>query len=125
MDRALSEREQEVLLALIDRGADATEATSVTTADRRRWRAQVGGARVVGHCGCGSCPSIELAIDGHSMPADQVGRGRVVLEASTSGALLLLFVDDDALSYLELAPTEDEGRFPEFPPVDAIDLAAD
>ncbi|PFG36022.1 hypothetical protein ATL41_0726 [Flavimobilis soli] len=38
-----------------------------------------------------------------------------MLEASAAGALLLLFVDDDRFSYLELAPLDDDASFAEFP----------
>jgi len=80
--------------------------------DRARWRAQVGSTRAGRGCGCGSCPSIELtAADGAS---PEMTSSRVVLNAETDGAMLLLFIDDDQLSYLELAPTGD-GSFDEFP----------
>lgn len=42
-----------------------------------------------------------------------------MLEAGCPGALLLLFIDDDQLSYLELAPVADE-VFAEFPPADTL-----
>lgn len=84
----------------------------VVDADRARWRAQVGSTRAGRPCGCGSCPSIELtAADGAS---PEMTSSRVVLNAETDGAMLLLFIDDDQLSYLELAPTDD-GSFGEFP----------
>ncbi|NYD67556.1 hypothetical protein [Agromyces atrinae] len=44
----------------------------------------------------------------------------MVLDAWSEGAMLMLFIDDDRLSYLELAPTEPDGSFAEFPSTDAI-----
>ena len=44
------------------------------------------------------------------------GGDRIVLSAHHSTASLLLFIDDDQLSYLELAPHDDEA-WDQFPPV--------
>lgn len=38
-----------------------------------------------------------------------------MLQASATGALLLLFVDDDSLSELELAPLSERTSFQQFP----------
>ena len=84
----------------------------VDDADRARWRAQVEITRAGRPCGCGSCPSIELTDAAGVSP--EMTSSRVVLQAETRGALVLLFIDDDQLSYLELAPTDD-GSFGEFP----------
>ncbi|SDR90957.1 hypothetical protein SAMN04489752_0561 [Brevibacterium siliguriense] len=55
---------------------------------------------------------------------DQGGDGdwsdRVVLHAGTPGAMLLLFIDDDTPSYLELAPIDDDLSFAEFPGPESI-----
>ncbi|HEY5728382.1 MAG TPA: hypothetical protein VIV08_07175 [Acidimicrobiia bacterium] len=45
-----------------------------------------------------------------------------MLSASSAGAPLLLFIDDDLLSYLELAPTEEDGSFDEFPAAELIEF---
>ena len=45
-----------------------------------------------------------------------------MLDAFSTGAMLMLFIDDDRLSYLELAPAEVEGRFAEFPASDSITM---
>lgn len=79
--------------------------------------AQVEGTRAGRLCGCGACPSVELTdADGVS---PEMTSNRVVLHAETEGALVLLFLDDDQLSYLELVPL-DERSFGEFP--DPADL---
>jgi hypothetical protein len=109
--RELTRRERDVLALMIDHGTcDADE--SVMEADRARWRAQLATARAGRHCGCGTCPSIELTDEAGVSPG--MTSSRVVLNAETDKAMLLLFIDDDQLSYLELAPT-DERTFAEFP----------
>lgn len=114
--RALTSRERDVMVALI-RGASPDEGVAVSPEDRRRWLAQVPTTRAGARCRCGTCPSIDLTDEEGTMPADGA---RVVLGASAEGALVLLFIDDDRLSYLELAPTDDE-TFAEFP--DAASLS--
>jgi hypothetical protein len=101
--RPLTPRERGVLVALIERG---TPAEPVTDADRARWLEQVPSTLAGRACDCGTSPSIELtdATGRNARPTD----GRVVLEASAPDALLLLFVDDDRLSYLEVAPMDDD-----------------
>lgn len=111
--RALTSREEAVLVALIERGVCLDEDVVVTEEDRARWLAQVAQTRAGRRCGCGSCPSFDLTDLAGATP--DMDDSRVVLEASTTGALLLLFVDDGRLSYLELAPLDDQsyGQFPD------------
>jgi hypothetical protein len=116
--RALTDRELAVLSFMVEHGTPA--GVRVDGADRARWHAQLAGTRAGRPCGCGTCPSVELTdADGVTPQAD--GR-RVVLEAQTDEALLLLFVDDDRLSYLELAPLG-ERTFDAFP--EPADLRTD
>ncbi len=104
--RPLTQRERETLTALLERGTVIDPESSVTADDRARWLARVPDT-LAGHtCGCGTCPSIELTDARDHTPAS-VG-GRIVLEADAPGALLMLFIDDDLLSYLELAPLGDD-----------------
>lgn len=110
--RRLTSGEEAVLVALIERGVCLDEDVVVTKDDRTRWRAQVAQTRAGRRCGCGSCPSLDLTDLAGVTP--HMGDSRVVLEASTAGALLLLFVDDGRLSYLELAPL-DEKSYRQFP----------
>ncbi len=97
---------------MIDRGACFDPDGRVEAADRTRWREQLATTRAGRSCGCGTCPSIELTDAAGVSPG--MTRSRVVLDAETDDAMLLLFIDDDQLSYLELAPT-DERAFAEFP----------
>lgn len=122
VERPLGERERDLLLAMIERGVDSSSTMDVTSADRRRWMTQVARTRVVGHCTCGTCPSVDLAIIGGTAVHGGSERAPVVLEAFTSEALLLLFIEDDRLSYLELAPTDPDLPVAEFPPADIIEF---
>lgn len=109
--RPLTVRERETLVALAERGTPS-DGAAVTAEDRRRWLAQVPSVRAGARCRCGTCPSIVLTDEAGTTPD---GGDRVVLEASAAGALLLLFVDDDRFSYLELAPLDDDASFAKFP----------
>jgi hypothetical protein len=110
--RQLTCREREILALMIDHAPSFDPDESVGDADRARWRAQLMTTRAGRPCECGSCPSIELTdADGVS---PEMTRSRVVLDAQTDGAMVMLFIDDDQLSYLELAPTG-ECTFAEFP----------
>lgn len=79
----------------------------------RRHDAGVAQTRAARRCGCGSCPSVDLT-DLEGVTPD-ITDSRVVVEASMADALLLLFVDDGRLSYLELAPLDEKAhsRFPD------------
>lgn len=115
ISRELTRREREVLALMIDHAARFDPDNfnnSVEDAERERWRAQLVTARAGRPCGCGSCPSIELT-DAAGVSPKMTSR-RVVLDAETDGAMVMLFIDDDRLSYLELAPTGDRA-FAAFP----------
>lgn len=116
--RPLSPAERELLVVLITDGVDSWSEIEITAEDRAAWLAQVPETFAGTRCGCGTCPSIEL-VDAEGCTPD-AEKTRIVLEASTDGALLLLFIDDDRLSYLELAPTEPEAAFDAFPAASAI-----
>lgn len=91
-----------MLTVLIDRGAAFGPDVVVGDDDRARWRAQLPGVRAGERCGCGTCPSIVLT-DEAGTPSRQPD-DRAVLEGWTEDALILLFVEGDRLSHLELAP---------------------
>ena len=118
--RELTRREREVVALMIDHGTVLDPDKGVGDTDRARWRAQLATARAGRPCGCGTCPSIELTDADGSTP--ETPGGRVVLDAETDEAMVLLFIDDDRLSYLELAPTEDR-VFAEFPEITDIRAA--
>lgn len=111
--RRLASDEEAVLIALIEQGVCLDEDVVVTETDRAGWRAQVAQTRAGRRCGCGSCPSVDLTDLAGVTPDRQ--DSRVVIEAGTTDALLLLFIDDGRLSYLELAPLDEEShhRFPD------------
>lgn len=118
--RALTARERAVLEAMISLAGDVDGSPDLDTASRERWLARVPGMRAGRRCGCGQCPSIELE-DASGRTPSRAG-SRVVLSAGAAAALVLLFVDDDQPSYLELAPTDPDGRFDEFPAVESMDF---
>ncbi|WP_436327063.1 hypothetical protein [Brevibacterium sp. FAM 27836] len=101
----------------------------ITAEQRRTWENSLGEVLVTSECGCGICPSIGMRPRHRTdddKRNDQGGDGdwsdRIVLTAGVSGAMLLLFIDDDIPSYLELAPTDDELSFAEFPEPESISI---
>lgn len=113
MGRPLTARERDVLSFMIDRAVPFADDPPVPAGSRERWRQSVHTTTAGRGCACGACPSIDLQ--------DQRGQtskgGRsVVLSADHAKASVLLFIDADRLSYLELAPRGDEG-IDHFPPV--------
>ncbi len=115
--RPLDDRERAMLVAMVERGTTSPEDPSPTADDRARWLAQVAGTSAGRRCGCGGCPSVELTDAEGTTPTGE--RSRVVLSGETPGAMVLLFVDDDRLSHLELAPTGDTS-FSRFPAVSGL-----
>lgn len=94
----------------------------ITTERRRLWEGSLGEVVVTNECDCGTCPSIGMRPrlrDQDERRDDKGGDGdwsdRVALHASSPGAMLLLFIDDDIPSYLELAPIDDGVSFAVFP----------
>ncbi|MGO0578109.1 hypothetical protein [Ornithinimicrobium panacihumi] len=120
LPRELSADEMAVLRAMVDHARRLDSPTPVTDADRQRWRAQLPTARAGRRCGCGTCPSVDLTDE--TGRVRQRERSRVVLSADAPGAMLLLFIDDDELSYLELAPIDEDGSFDAFPDVGDLEF---
>lgn len=94
----------------------------ITTERRQLWEGSLGEVVVTNGCDCGTCPSIGMRprLRDQDEPRDDKGgdgdwSDRVVLHAGAPGAMILLFIDDDNPSYLELAPIEDGVRSAEFP----------
>lgn len=116
MTRPLTAREREVLEVMILQGIPDDP---ITPRDRKHLLELVPGVTTSRSCGCGSCPSIEL-----ESPAPSSGTGRVVLSGWIDGAMLMLFIDDDLPSYLELAPLDD-AAFSVFPPAGQISFEMD
>lgn len=100
--------------------------TMITPAQRVTWESNLAEAVVTNPCDCGSCPSIGMRpvtrVDDVARD-DTGGQGdfanRIILDATVDGCMLLLFIDDDSPSYLELAPTSEE-IYSEFPPPERI-----
>ncbi|WP_119696502.1 hypothetical protein [Microbacterium halotolerans] len=110
--RNLTQRERDVLAAMIERGErDDDIPHAQDAAERETWLAQVDDTLAYGSCGCSECPSIELG-DASGPATDD--EPRVVLSASTDSAYLMLFIDAGRLSYLELAPLDEPVL--DFPP---------
>lgn len=116
--RPLADRERDLLVALIARGTEHGGDRVIAASDRERWAGQLAGLMVHGTCGCGTCPSIGLTPDSGDRPTTA---RQTVLEASTSNAFLLLFIEDDRPTYLELAPFGDE-PITEFPPLADVEF---
>ena len=139
----LTPREKEVALAMIrharpspdeDEYATFTDEQKqgwdppvpITAQQRLTWEAHLAEVVVTNPCDCGTCPSIGLRpvhrVDDESRD-DTGGEGdfanRIILDASLEGCMLLLFIDDDSPSYLELAPGAEE-KFSKFPPPERI-----
>jgi hypothetical protein len=110
--RELTARERDVLLAMIENGQpDPSDDSPITPRRRAGWLRRVDSTLVYGTCGCGNCPSIDLG----DVTGPNPGTGdRDVLVAEHGSAAVLLFIDDDRPSYLELA-TADDVRYEEFP----------
>ena len=113
MGRGLTDREREMLAFMVEHAGVSADERPVSYEARKRWLGQVATARAGDMCACGTCPSITLEDEHGYTPT---GGRRVVLSAGHPDASLLLFIDGDRLSYLELAPHGDEPH-PEFPPL--------
>jgi hypothetical protein len=113
MGRELTDRERDLVVFLVENGTPLADDPPVSPEARRRWRAQASAALAGSPCGCGTCPSVALEDANGPIPH---GGGGVVLCARHPDASLMLIIEGDRLSYLELAPHGDR-PFPEFPPV--------
>ncbi|GAA1859180.1 hypothetical protein [Brevibacterium marinum] len=140
----LTPREKEVALALIrhagtspdeedrarftDRQEEAWEPRApITPQQRLTWEAHLAEAVVTNPCDCGRCPSIGMKPMTRVDDVDRDDTGgvgdyssRIILDATVEECMLLLFIDDDSPSYLELAPTDVEHVYSEFPPPERI-----
>lgn len=99
----------------------------ISNEQRQIWECRLGEVMVTSRCDCGTCPSIGMRPQNRlddERRDDQGGDGdyseRVVLTAGSPGAMLLLFIDDDSPSYLELAPIDEGQSFTDFPEPETI-----
>ncbi|GAA1112788.1 hypothetical protein GCM10009650_15190 [Nesterenkonia jeotgali] len=118
MGRPLTERERDVLRFMIENALPSGGDQPVPAASRERWRRSIPATLAGPGCVCDACPSIELE-DGRGRTSK--GGRSVVLSAEHPEASLLLFIDDDRLSYLELAP-HGEDAWDQFPAVPDLSL---
>lgn len=108
MARSVTESERQLISAMII-SAKAADPQHFQSQDAwYQWRQQLhktlGRISVGAACDCGKCPSVQLLIDGQQVPA---GKSQVILEAFVSDGIVMLFIDDDLPSYLEIAPNLD------------------
>ncbi|MCQ9368143.1 hypothetical protein NQ036_07795 [Brevibacterium sp. 91QC2O2] len=108
LPRPASPAERAVIRAMAER-ARSTDGAAVTDGLRRQWSLQADGCTVTGHCDCGTCPSVELG-DAAGNPVPDGTGPRVVLSAGARNPTrgVLLFIDGDRLSYLEVYPIDDD-----------------
>ncbi|MDO4790859.1 MAG: hypothetical protein Q3999_00010 [Buchananella hordeovulneris] len=121
MHRQLSADERAVIEALILR---APVMADVPTSQREQWAATLDDLSVCGECGCGTCPSVELAYRGKpvTLAQSEEPEDRVILDAYTKDAVVMLFVDGGIPSYLEVAPYQDPDTRLPIPRVADLDL---
>ena len=118
MSRNLTDREREVLTFMVDYALPVAEKRPVRASARERWRRSIPTIMAGPPCECGECPSIEL-VDGRGRISK--GGRNIVLSAEHPKVSLLLFIEHDRLSYLELATHGDE-VIGQFPPSSELDV---
>lgn len=140
MHRTLTPREHEVALAMIRHARTSPSAedyanftdlqkqgwdppTAITQRQRLTWASSLAEVVVTNPCDCGHCLSIGMkpmtrVDDGNRDDTGGLGdySSRIILNAAVEGYMLLLFIDDECPSYLELALGDDEQMYNEFPP---------
>ncbi|MGO0605238.1 hypothetical protein [Brevibacterium linens] len=101
----------------------------ISNEQRQIWECRLGEVMVTSRCDCGTCPSIGMRPQNRlddERRNDQGGDGdwsdRTVLTAGSPGAMLLLFIDDDYPSYLELAPIDEDQSFTDFPEPETVSI---
>lgn len=102
--RSINTAELAILKTVIERGIYFDEnRPHPTTQERDYWLSQANQAQVFGGCNCG-CPSIELS------PNTDDFTDRKILELfdTTQNVMVMLFIDDNQLSYLEFAGLDQE-----------------
>ncbi|MDY3678211.1 MAG: hypothetical protein SO046_03195 [Actinomyces urogenitalis] len=106
MGRNLTAQERAVIEAMIARADGDSSEQRPSAAQGARWAAALERTTVDHECGCGLCPTIDLAWNGQEVDCEG---DRVVLEAFSAGdEMVLLFVDGDLPSCLEVVPNDDQ-----------------
>ena len=104
MVRPLGEEQYTLVDAMI-RHATGLEGEEFSPSVRAQWASYLPRLAYGGRCECGQCPSFSLTLEGALVPESA---DRVMLSASSSQALVMLFIDDGVPSYLEVAPMSDD-----------------
>ena len=104
--RELTDAEVVVLTAMIQHAPPIIDPESVTEERRAKWLGQVPRVSVARECGCGTCASIEFALDG--VPVSQ-SRSNEALSAYDvrQDALVFVHIINDVIRELEVAPVYD------------------
>ena len=104
--RTLTDAEVAVLTAMIQHASPDTDPESVTEERRAKWLGQVPRVSVARECGCGTCASIEFALDG--VPVPQVWSNEVLSAYDVrQDALVFVHIINDVIRELEVAPVQD------------------
>ena len=99
--RALTDAEVAVLTAMIQHAPPDTDPESVTEERRAKWLGQVPRVSVARECGCGTCASIELALDG----VPQAWSDEALFAYDVwQDALVFVHIINDVIRELEVAP---------------------
>ena len=108
MARSLTESEQQLISAMITSAKAADPSRFEAQEVWYQWRQELLGTldriTVGASCECSKCPSVQLLLDGQVVPA---GASQIILQAFISEGIVMLFIDDDVPSYLEIAPNPD------------------
>ena len=104
--RALTDAEVVVLTAMIQHAPPDIAPESVTEERRMMWLNQVPRVSVARECGCGTCASIEFALDG--VPVPQAWSDEALFAYDVwQDALVFVHIINDVIRELEVAPVQD------------------
>ena len=103
--RALTDAEVAVLTAMIQHAPPEITPESVTEERRMMWLNQVSRVSVARECGCGTCASIEFALDG--VPVPQAWSDEALFAYDVwQDALVFVHIINDVIRELEVAPVQ-------------------
>lgn len=120
LPRRLTDRERDVLVAMIKHGEPGSDDEPRIDPPRRaRWLRGMDSTLVRDICECGECPSIDL----RDLDGPNLGKGtRDVIAVDHDGAMILLFVDDDRPSRLEMFDVAGTGCYECLPDAEQLDF---
>lgn len=97
----LTEKQHAVIETMI-KNARAFDGEEVSQVQRQTWAEALDRLSYGKQCDCGQCPSFSIHADGQAIPEST---NRNVLSAESPQAFLILFIDNNVPSYLEVAPS--------------------